>query len=196
MISLSYRTKGGSGYNYTRRNRGGSLTNNKNRQFSNKMGYVEDRSGLVQLSKKHIENSNFSYEEIKKAEQLIRDSWTTFVRNNFDNEPCILDIKLVGSRAKGTNRPDSDADFLVTLDKAPHMNHEYNLRTMSERTVDRTLNPQTVTLKFNEQMLGWNSSGSEVGAGGERINGVPIDAFFRFQDSSGNLTENIWKPKQ
>ena len=82
---MSYRIKGGSGYDYTKRNRGGSLTNNKNRRFSNKMGY-EDRSGLGQLSKKHTNHNNFSYEEIKKAEQLIRDSWGTFVRNNFDND--------------------------------------------------------------------------------------------------------------
>ena len=89
--------------------------------------------------------------EMKKAKAILRREWKEFVAYNYINNPKIKTIILVGSRATGKCRIDSDADFKIILDKVPTHLH------VNPKTGEKTYlqpNKGVVTVDFTHYIDG------------------------------------------
>jgi predicted nucleotidyltransferase len=69
---------------------------------------------------------------MSESKEIIRQKWKEFVQAQYINSPKIRTITLVGSRAKGTARLSSDADFKILIDRLPERLH------VNPRTGERT----------------------------------------------------------
>ena len=88
-------------------------------------------SGRKDLSRAK-QQCRLTINEQKKAKTILRREWKEFSSYNYINKPKIKNISLVGSRATGKCRSDSDADFKILLDKIPirlHVNPKTGEKT-------------------------------------------------------------------
>jgi len=131
---------------------------------------------LVRDSSSHGKNRNLSSDDIRTAKSMIRREWTEYAKTNYANIPKIVSIKLVGSRAKGTAREDSDADFKVVLDKVPIRIHT-NPRTgeKTELTVDYSM----ATTGFTNHIKDSNTP---------TVSGIHIDPFIVYDPHQTTYT--------
>lgn len=95
---------------------------------------------------------NFGKDSEKEALKLLIAEWENFVKSGYMgvgyvhgyiNNPKIKRITLVGSRAKGTARANSDADFKILIDKVPIRLH-VNPRTGEKKELPANRDVATV----------------------------------------------------
>lgn len=67
-----------------------------------------------------IPTQNLSQQQIEYAKSFVADKFRDFMSENCPAmSPIQPSVKVVGSRANGTNRPDSDLDILVSIPCTP-----------------------------------------------------------------------------
>ena len=106
---------------------------------------------------------NFTKESIERAKKIIQENWQIYAEKWTYNKPKITCISLFGSRAKGTNRPDSDADFKCVIsepEKELHINQKTGEKTIL--THDKSM----TTVTFHNYIM------KDV-----EVDGISIDVF-------------------
>lgn len=120
-------------------------------------------------------SSIFGRDSVEKAKKLLLSEWEKFAATEYINNPAIKSITLVGSRAEGTERPDSDADFKILIDKPPSYIHK-NPKTGEETEI--TENRDMVTVDFTNYIRD------------TEVDGVVIDPFIIFRPEESDY----WSP--
>lgn len=91
---------------------------------------------------------NLTKKELYEAKKNIRKEWKQFAKI-YTNNPKIKTIRLVGSRATGRCRVDSDADFKILLNKIPKRLY---INPKTKEKTEMTTDHSVVTVDFTRQL--------------------------------------------
>ena len=144
------------------------------------IGSYQTGTAHLSVPKKITSKNQFNKQLTVKATKIIKDEWNDYCRRNFINTPTIKKVVLVGSRAKGTNRKDSDADFKILIDSLPVKIH------VNPKTGEQT---ELTHYRHNLNVDFQNENLRDV-----TVDEIPIDVFFVTDMKQSDFLESPYAP--